>query len=398
MVFYIESGTGRQVTSGFDPNKFYIESGTGKQVSGSQLAGSTSAPSNVSSAPQSAPQSPTPSTAPQGFGLGGFKPAPSPGASQSTFLPPTQSGGQGGSLLDFANAVDAATNMAKQKRNAGNLEMMMPQQGTLMASDFNGILSNLNRASDSTASNLTNRAIEAATPQYQTTQIGNEMYQIQYDASGRYMGAQKIATVPKDGGGYTYDTVQDGQGNIFEVQYDETGKMIGERFAAAAGPNTVSTPASAKPMTSGGLTISADEKQEMYTILQTGKSNGGTPYGNAMGQDGFVDPAVYLQLMDQWRLNGGLLEDFTKDFPPEQFINPANTWVGTELKKRGVKWGKEPAPASGGYSATEKRKLEQQGLLNAPRQQQLDALYGNTGLEQQGLLNAPRRQQLDALL
>ena len=31
-----------------------------------------------------------------------------------------------------------------------------------------------------------------------------------------------------------------------------------------------------------------------------------------------------------------------------------------------------------GFSATEKKKLEQAGLSNAPRQDQLDFLYGNT--------------------
>src|SRR3990167_1268217 len=72
--------------------------------------------------------------------------------------PPTSA--QQSPILDFANALDDAVNRARQKRNESSLGMMAPFKGTVAASDFNSILSNLNRASDSPSQDLTNRALE----------------------------------------------------------------------------------------------------------------------------------------------------------------------------------------------------------------------------------------------
>ena len=139
-----------------------------------------------------------------------------------------------------------------------------------------------------------------------------------------------------------------------------------------------------KPIQSGALNLSPEETNELYGILKTGRTQSGTVYGNPTGEDGFTDPAVYLKVLDTWRQNQGLVEDFLKYFPVETFINPANKWVGEQLKQRGVKFGKE-SEGSGDYSPTEKRKLEQAGLLNASRQEQLDYLYGEEEDDYAGL-------------
>ncbi len=157
----------------------------------------------------------------------------------------------------------------------------------------------------------------------------------------------------------------------------KTGEQLSASQIKSATTTTGGT--ASKPITSGGLTISEQELNEVYTILQTGQSADGSQYGNPMGSDGFVDPAVYLKLLDQWKGNGGLLDDFLKKFPPNSFINPKNTWIGAELKNRGVNWkpAGQTSSTSSGFTEVEKRKLEQAGLTNATRQQQLDHLYGS---------------------
>jgi hypothetical protein len=243
---------------------------------------------------------------------------------QPTASPLPQQGSS--SLVNFATALDQAVGMARQKRNALQLGLMMPSQGTVAASDFNSILSSFKAASDNTSSNLINRAMEEATPR-----------------PSSYTEVSPGATL--------FDPV--------------TGKAV----------YTAPTSASQKPVSSGALTLSQDEVDEAYTILKTGKAADGTLYGSPMGADGFIDPRVYLKLLDQWKQNGGLLDDFTKLYPPESFINPANTWTGTELQARGVPWEKND---EADYTATEKRKLEQRlgpNWASQPRQAQLDALY-----------------------
>src|SRR3990167_11495906 len=69
----------------------------------------------------------------------------SPSMISSPSLPDT--GASKSPLLSFADTLDAAVNLARKKRNASSLDMMKPFQGTVAASDFNSILSNLNQAS-----------------------------------------------------------------------------------------------------------------------------------------------------------------------------------------------------------------------------------------------------------
>src|SRR3990167_225260 len=85
-------------------------------------------------------------------------------------------------LLSFADTLKSAVNLARQKRNASSLGIMAPFQGTVAASDFNSILSNLNRASDTTAQDLIETATERLTPDIIT----------QLDAAGNLNGIDKM--------------------------------------------------------------------------------------------------------------------------------------------------------------------------------------------------------------
>lgn len=230
MAFYIESSTGKQIDASnlanIDPNKFYIESGTGKQVSGASLLTPTPAPTQPQApapTPQAAPVAPaasTPAATTTPTGLSTLPTIGSVAPTPASFVAPTNS--TSSSLVDFANALDAATNMAKQKRNAASLGMMTPLQSTVAASDFNSILGRLNAASDNTAQNLTNRAMTAATPTYQTQTIGNDIFQIKYGADGSYQGATKIGTTGSQDK-FGLQTIGD---TTYQVQYDGTGKIV----------------------------------------------------------------------------------------------------------------------------------------------------------------------------
>ncbi len=61
---------------------------------------------------------------------------------------PSMSGLSGGNLVDFSRSLDEAVNLARQNRNKASLDLMGPYRGTVAASDFNGILSGLDQASN----------------------------------------------------------------------------------------------------------------------------------------------------------------------------------------------------------------------------------------------------------
>jgi len=76
----------------------------------------------------------------------------------------------------------------------------------------------------------------------------------------------------------------------------------------------------AKPFRSGTLIYTAQDFAEDSQALDASR-----------GDDGFVDPSLYLELYKAWidedNGGGGRLEDFLSKFPPENYINPENEWL-----------------------------------------------------------------------
>lgn len=52
------------------------------------------------------------------------------------------------------------------------------------------------------------------------------------------------------------------------------------------------------------------------------------------GEDGWVDPNAYLSLYTDWISKKGLAQDFVKAFPPNLYVNPANTTLPTFLQNK----------------------------------------------------------------
>lgn len=125
----------------------------------------------------------------------------------------------------------------------------------------------------------------------------------------------------------------DQQGNHF----DAYGKPVSHQTTAGATAGS-------------GATVTSDD--EYKYALQNGATRRGTKIGNAAGSDGYVDPNVYVQLYDAYvQENGaGSGAAFTKKYPPKQYINPQNTWIGPQLQQRGITWTapKSSSPTSSG--------------------------------------------------
>ena len=62
-------------------------------------------------------------------------------------------------LLTFRDTLSKVTDLARNKRNQSFLKFAMPFRGTTAASDFSGILSNLNRASERFTTEATERLL-----------------------------------------------------------------------------------------------------------------------------------------------------------------------------------------------------------------------------------------------
>ena len=65
------------------------------------------------------------------------------------------------------------------------------------------------------------------------------------------------------------------------------------------------------PVVSGGLSIS---KSDIGT--------GATKLNNSRGSDGYANTGLYNQMMNYWTQQGGLIQDFIKQYPPKNYLNP----------------------------------------------------------------------------
>ena len=92
------------------------------------------------------------------------------GFTEELTLPPTdeitrdsltlpQSTGEPNPLLTFKDTLSKVTDLARNKRNATSLQFAAPFRGTVAASDFSSILSNLNRASERFTTEATERLL-----------------------------------------------------------------------------------------------------------------------------------------------------------------------------------------------------------------------------------------------
>jgi len=136
---------------------------------------------NSLSLPSATPM-PTPATNPINTPTPSMTLPPENQTAPTYTLPQTSSTG---TLVDFKNAVSQAVELARNKRNELMTKFMMPFQGTVAASDFSSILSNLNTASDKTMEEYTKNLIETQTPKppvYDTFTMDGSLYEVQKDS------------------------------------------------------------------------------------------------------------------------------------------------------------------------------------------------------------------------
>lgn len=193
----------------------------------------------------------------------------------------------GNTLVDFKNTMNYATNLARKKRAALSLQFMQPFSGTVAASDFGSILGNLNNASDQFGEDLLKETTKLVTPKFELRSVGSDLYEFELDSSGKVVGAPKL--------------MQKGTGAGYSVE---------------------------APTRSGTLVYTAQDKAEDSAALEASR-----------GDDGYVDPNLYKRLSDVWVAQGGNIGDFLREYPPANYINPANSDLPPVLRSPASKNG-----------------------------------------------------------
>lgn len=78
--------------------------------------------------------------------------------------------------------------------------------------------------------------------------------------------------------------------------------------------------ASTKAYKSGTLNYTASDLSDGNAKLESSK-----------GDDGYVNPDLYMNMANAWTANGGSIKDFLKNFPVSSWVNPENTYVTPQI-------------------------------------------------------------------
>lgn len=213
-------------------------------------------------------------------------------------LPPTKD--TTSRLLQFSSALDTATKIAQKKRldfQSGVLRQGVAP-GVRSASDFSGLLSGINRVDQNFVEPLVDTAVGIA----------------KSDMSNKTNDFDSIAKTAAQNGApkNVIDTIL-GSGSLSDALV-AAGEYIRNK-------SSIDTPPSEKSINSGSLKFTPRDISIGASKLQA-----------SAGDDGYVDPSVYLAMYKEWTKGGGLPQDFTKYYPPKTYVNPKNDWLPASLR------------------------------------------------------------------
>ena len=100
------------------------------------------------------------------------------------------------------------------------------------------------------------------------------------------------------------------QGGLYNL---DTGKWV-------VAPK-MKTTGSISAVTSGKLSISKSDI-----------GIGATKLDHSRGNDGYANTALYTQMMNYWITRGGLIQDFIRQYPPRDYLNPNDSTVPTIIR------------------------------------------------------------------
>lgn len=100
--------------------------------------------------------------------------------------------------------------------------------------------------------------------------------------------------------------------------------------------NLKKTATSIPTIKSGSMVIQESSVAQGQGVLDASR---GKPYKNEAGEtitppatDKYANTALYLQMLDAWKKDGGLEQDFYKNYPPKNYLNPSDPTIPQYIK------------------------------------------------------------------
>lgn len=237
------------------------------------------------------------------------------------------------SFSNFAAALNKAVSLARNQRQSADLDMLGKQikPGSVSASSFTSLLSDINNASNSFTKPLVTDALDVSKIQEDNQNAIRDLALKLVENGAKKEVIQGVLNAPDidsaiamSAGALNASSKDD----IRSVgrQLVRVNPQTGAAEVIFTGPNDTAGEQNTGFFKSGALKIDNADIGEGSRMLSSTR-----------GADGFTNTEKYTEMYQHWVDNGGLPQDFFKQYDPDFYLNPDDptipSYITSQMKK-----------------------------------------------------------------
>lgn len=236
----------------------------------------------------------------------------------------------------FSAALNKAVSLARGQRNDASLDLVgkFVKPGSVSASSFTSLLSDINTASDSFTEPLVSDALDVAKSESdERSSIRDLALKLAQEGVKKEVLEGILAAPNLDA------AIAMAGGSLNSLTKDAEIRSVGRQLVRI-NPETGQAEVIFTGLDSGGGGSDAGTgffKSGALKIDNADIGEGAQTLASSRGEDGFVNSQLYSDMYQHWTENGGLPQDFFKNYDPDMYLNPMDPSVPTYIKSQMAK-------------------------------------------------------------
>lgn len=266
-----------------------------------------------------------------GLTFAGQKPLTSMNQTGNTDLPQTENRASG--YQNFAAALNKAVSLARSQRNDASLDLVGGQikPGSVTASTFTSLLSDINSASDNFTEPLVTDALDVAKIEEDKTSEIRDLALTLVENGAKKEVVQGILAAPDIDSAIAMAAGALNASSKAEVR--SVGRSLVQVDPATGEVNVLYT-APSEGSGGGSQSETGFFKSGGLKIDNADIGAGSQMLAQMRGADGYTNSEKYAQMYQHWVDNGGLPQDFFKNYDPDYYLNPNDPTIPTYIKSQ----------------------------------------------------------------
>lgn len=247
-------------------------------------------------------------------------------------------------MTNFAGALNKAVSLARKQRQSADLDLLGKhiQPGSVSASTFTSLLSDINTASNSYSEPLVTEALDAAKVEEETRQSVRDL------ALELARGGANKETIDGILNAPDVDSAMSMAAGALTTLSNAEVRQVGSQLVTVD-PKTGEVKVIYSAPEGGGGSSTGFFKSGGLSIPNTDIGEGAQMLAGTRGEDGFANTADYVGMYQHWVDNKGLPQDFFKNYDPDFYLNPVDAtippYIRSQMKRNAEddEWDKIPS-------------------------------------------------------